>query len=36
MAKSVANLKYTTVIDIQYYCDSIHCHDMLLYYGDSG
>ena len=22
--------------DSQYYCDSIHCHDMLLYYRDSG
>ena len=30
---AVADLPiYTTFNDIQYYCDSIHCYDMLLYY----
>ena len=34
---AVADLRiYTTFNDIQYYCDNLHCGDMLLYDYDSG
>ena len=33
---AVADLCTHNFNDIQYYCDSIHNRDMLLYYRDSG